>query len=352
MAKIAQSTRTARQDRILLLLERSSDGLREQEIADDLRLDRRVTNNYLRELEAQGRVYKEGFNWYLAPFRPLTPRKLNLEPEQAIVLYLAMRLFVKQSDRRVETAETLLYELANILSEDLNLTQDIVQVAKTLSDQPTEAGHEDILRTIARAYIYRRQVKILYAPYQNEPFETTLSPYLIEPASLGFATYVIGWSSLVGRLRTYKIERIQRAELLIHHEYTIPDDFPGLELLNNAWSIYYGEQTTRVVLRFHPSVVQRVQETHWRTSSQPTSDENLPGYLRLTFEVADTTDLKPWIRTWGANCEVLEPPELRDEMMGEARQFAELYGWNMHRSLEPDENDPLGLTNTLNDFFG
>ncbi len=336
MVKIAQSTKTARLERILLLLERSSDGLREQEIADDLRLERRVTNNYLRELEAQGHIYKEGINWHLAPYKPLTPRKLNLEPEQAIVLYLAMRLFVKQSDRRVETAETLLHELANILSEDLNLTQDIVQVARALSEQPHKAGHEDILRTIARAYIYRRQVKILYAPYQGEPFETTLAPYLIEPASLGFATYVIGWSSIVGAIRTYKIERVQRADLLIHHNYTIPDDFPGLDLLNNAWSIYYGEQTTHVVLRFHPSVVRRVQETHWRTSSQPTWDDELPDYLRLTFEVADTTDLKPWIRTWGANCEVLEPPKLRDEMMGEARKLARLYGWEAQQSNQPD----------------
>ncbi|NWG18454.1 MAG: WYL domain-containing protein [Chloroflexi bacterium] len=338
MAKIAQSTKTARLDRILLLLKRAPNGLKEQEIAKELGLERRAVNNYLRELEAKGYIYKDDICWHLVPYQPATPRQLHLEPEQAIVLYLAMRLFVKQSDRRVETAETLLYELANILNEDLNLSQDIVQVAKMLSYRPHSPDHEDVLKKVAQAYIYRRQIKILYQPYRGEPFETILSPYLIEPASLGFATYVIGLSSIVGAMRTYKIERIQRAHILFHHEYAIPDDFPGLDLLTNAWSIYYGEQTTRVVLRFHPDVTRRVLETNWRTSTDTSWDETHPGYLRLTFEVADTTDLKPWIRTWGANCEVLEPPELRDEMTGEARKLARLYGWelSLSQSGKPD----------------
>jgi CRISPR-associated endonuclease/helicase Cas3 len=81
------------------------------------------------------------------------------------------------------------------------------------------------------------------------------------------------------------------------------------------------------------------------------ADEERPDSVLLAFEVADTTDLKPWIRTWGANCEVLEPPALREEMMGEARHLAERYGWQTHRTKSANEDDPLGLTDTFNDFF-
>lgn len=55
----------------------------------------------------------------LSPFQRRIPRQLDINAEQAVVLYLAIRLFVKQSDRRMETAETLLMTLANILSDDL-----------------------------------------------------------------------------------------------------------------------------------------------------------------------------------------------------------------------------------------
>ena len=80
--------------------------------------------------------------------------------------------------------------------------------------------------------------------------------------------------------------------------------------MRHAYSIYYGDDVIPVTLRFHPQVTRRVLETHWRTAREPEWDAELPGYLRVTFEVADTTDLKPWIRTLGANCEVLEPREL------------------------------------------
>ena len=335
-----------------MLLRQYPDGLREQEIAETLHLGRRTTNNYLNLLEAQSKVYKESDGlWYVFPYQRVA-RSLALEPEQAAMLYLALRLFVKHSDKRVETAETLLLQFASILNEDLGLSDDLSRAARELSQRPHTANYEDILRTILRAYIYKRPVQIIYHPYRGEAFETILSPYLIEPSGIGFANYVIGHSSIVDGIRTHKIERIEHARILLHREYTIPADFPGADLLRNAFSIYYGEDVKRILLRFHPSVARRVQETNWRTAGQPEWDSENPGYLLLTFEVADTTDLKPWIRTWGANCEVLEPQILREEVIGEARRTAELYGWHVTRHASSSEEDDLGLTDTLNDFFG
>lgn len=323
--KLSESSRQERMERIVFLLQRYPDGLKQSEIADMLRLGSRAVNNYLWELEAQNKVFKEDTLWLASSLKTLIPRQLTLEPEQAALLYLAVRLFVKQSDKRVETAETMLYKLTAILSEDMGLDEQLSEAARELSERPHHPGYEDIFRTILRAYIYKRQVEILYHPYHGEPFETVLSPYLIEPSGIGFANYIIGHSSIVNAIRTHKIERIERARLLLRHEYSIPDNFRSAEILRNAFSIFYGEDVVNVVLRFHPSVARRVLETDWRTSLQPEWDDNNPGYLLVTFQVADTTDLKPWIRTWGANCEVLEPAELRDEMIGESRQLMRLY---------------------------
>lgn len=324
--KISEATRQARLNRVSMLLRQHPNGLREQEIATTLNIERRTMNNYLRELEARGQIYREDNGlWCWFPDQRIS-RQLALEPEQAALLYLALRLFVKQSDKRVETAETLLLQFAGILNEDLGLSDDLAQAARELSARAHVPHYEDTLRTILRAYIYKRQVQILYRPSRGEAFETILSPYLIEPSGIGFANYVIGHSSIVGALRTHKIERIERARLLVRQAYDVPADFPGTDLLRNSFSIYYGDDVQRVVLRFHPSVARRVQETNWPAALQPESDSQHLGYVLLTFEVADSTDLKPWIRTWGANCEVLEPQLLRDEMIGEARKLMRLYG--------------------------
>lgn len=46
------------------LLRRHYNGLRESEIAELTGLDRRRLNNYLRELQAKAKVYKDGREWY------------------------------------------------------------------------------------------------------------------------------------------------------------------------------------------------------------------------------------------------------------------------------------------------
>lgn len=342
MARVQDSIITQRKDRILRLLQAEFQ-LTEAEIATRLNLERRTVNNYLHELGA--RVEKEGHYWMLSPYHFRIPRHLDLDAEQVVMLYLAIRLFVKQSDRRSETAETLLATFAGILSEDLAAGEYFTQAMRDLAARPEVKAHEDILRTLARAMIQRRQVEIIYQPLQGREFKTNFSPYLLEPSGIGFATYAIGESSIVSALRTYKVERIISAKLL-QTTFAIPDDFPGLDLLRNAWSIYYGEQTVRVVLRFSPDVARRVRETHWRTASEPEADPDFPNSIRLSFEVADTTDLKPWIRTWGANVEVLEPQSLRDEMIEEVRKNASLYGWHVSHNA-PDSSDPNDLKDSL-----
>jgi predicted DNA-binding transcriptional regulator YafY len=328
--KTSHDDKEAKIERVYRLLRQEGDWMKESEISEILKIPQRTLNNYLRALEAEGKVVKEGMSWRLGDLQPKVLRQLKLEPEQAMVLYLAIRLFVKQSDKRNVDAENVLSALAEILSADAQLGQDISNAANELAQRPFQEGYSDIFRAVMRAYIYRCPIRIVYHPYRGESFETVFRPYLLEPSAIGFSTYMIGLSSRLGTLRTYKIERILHAEVLYRERYEIPQDFAGLALLQNAWSIFYGEETIAVTLRFHPDVARRVQETFWHPSQQAvTEDPEKTGYVLLRFAVADTTDLKPWIRTWGANCEVLEPQSLRDELRGEARRFAELYGWNL-----------------------
>lgn len=321
--------------RVQALLKRYPDGLKTSEIAETLGFERRTTNNYLTDLERQGQVFKDGQRWCLLPTENFVAAPLDLLPEEAMTLYLGMRLLVKQSDRRNGTAETLLMTLAHILDQHLHLGDGLEAAAKLLTERPYQPGYEDIYRLMMQAYLYQRVVRIVYQPYRGKSFETEFHPYLFEPSAIGFSIYVLGYSQIVDAWRTYKLERIERVKLT-HAEYQISPDFNGLDILRNAWSIYYGEETVRVVLRFHPEVVKRVLETQWHPSQGDWADKEIPGYHCLSFDIADTTDIKPWIRTWGAMCEVLEPEELRVEMQGHVRQMMAIYGIKSSNSDKPD----------------
>jgi predicted transcriptional regulator len=65
MARLREGERSIKTDQIKQTLNQHDFGIRETEIASELGWDRRTVNNYLRELKKQGRVYKEGWSWFI-----------------------------------------------------------------------------------------------------------------------------------------------------------------------------------------------------------------------------------------------------------------------------------------------
>lgn len=348
MAKVDGETIKESRERVYLTLRRYPMGLRESELADVLRQDRRTLHNYLKALETEGKIYKDRLLWVALPYDQAQLRRFDLSPEEAMTLYLATRLFVRQNDKRNEPAETALMKLAAALVGDAGAGNEIHQAALELSRRPDDGAYNRIFRTMMQAYLYRRVVRITYEPARGRPFPTDFAPYLLEPSAIGFTTYAIGHSAIVNALRTYKLERVREAELT-RQEYAIPRDFPGLEILRNAWSIIHGEDLVQVTLRFSPAVRKRVLETHWHPSQETADDPAKPGYLTWKAQVADTTDMLPWVRGWGADCEVLEPKELRETLMGEAKAMAERYGWQVRLY---ESGDRTSLADTFTEFFG
>ncbi len=324
MPRIKAETKERRKERIWMLV-RQHNGIRQIELADLSGFDNRTVNNYLNELEYEGKVYKEGVLWFEQEFKKMELRRFEMHPEEAYTLYLAARLFVKQSDKRNEYAETALYRLAEVLKSDVPVSPNIQEAARKLAEREDQPGYHDIFQTLIRAYLRRQKVRLIYKPLWRDSFETTFEIYLIEPSAIGFSTYVIGYSFLTGGLRSYKLSRIESVEVLQDDTYAIPEEFPGLSIFDTAWSIITGEETTRVLLRFSDRVAARVLETNWHPSQDHEWDEEKPGFLRWWVDVADTTDISPWIRGWGADVEVLGPEKLREAVMQTSRDLGKIY---------------------------
>jgi predicted DNA-binding transcriptional regulator YafY len=141
---------------------------------------------------------------------------------------------------------------------------------------------------------------------------------------VGQAVHVIGFREPPAGLRTLKIERIERIELTAE-KYQIPDDFHPEELLKYAWGIWYTEEEPyEVVLKFSPRVVRRVGETRWHRTEQVTPQED--GSLLWQAWIAEPLEMLPWIRGWGADCEVVAPQKLRNELAMEAEKLKRVYG--------------------------
>ena len=149
----------------------------------------------------------------------------------------------------------------------------------------------------------------------------------------------------LNQLRTFKLERIQHAELLKKSPFEIPADFDGPALLKKAWGVMYGdEECVEVQLRFTSWVEQRVKETLWHPSQQIA---DTPDGCVMTVQIGDTLEIENWIRGWGADCEVLKPTTLREKIAKQVRRLAHMYGVLQPSPPKPPDEPDNDLLSTF-----
>jgi len=341
------STKAARLLQIESLLAAHPEGLTPAEIARRLDVHRSSVGRYLPDLPKHIFVDDlDGDRWKIDRQADLLNVRLNLH--EALAIHLAARLMATRSDKHSPHAAAALRKLGIALerlaprvSQHLKLSADAMDDAA----QRHDAAYLGVLETLTLAWAEGRKVRLWHrhAP-SGQVHVYVFAPYFIEAYAVGQTAHVIGFREPPDALRTLKIERIERAELL-RERYTIPEDFDPRHLLADAWGIWYtDEEPVEVVLRFHPRVAARVRETRWHRSEQV--EEQPDGSLLWRARIAEPLEMLPWIRGWGADVEVVGPKELRETLIGEAKALAERYGWYVY-SRPADQPSSV-----VADFFG
>jgi predicted DNA-binding transcriptional regulator YafY len=272
--------------------------------------------------------------WRIDRAHYISSIRVNLH--EALVLYLAARRAARQTRIAQPHAAGALEKLAATLRQPM--TERLVRAAGSLLEQPPNPERVQVMETIALGWAEQRKLRILHRSLSARHSNTfTICPYLIEPSLWSDGAYLIGASEGWKELATFKIERIEQAELT-RETFELPQDFDEQELLRYAWGIWYaqGEPVT-VKLRFAAGeAARRLQESTWHPTQQV--EILADGGCLWTAQVAEWQEMLPWVRGWGADCEVLEPRELREVMMGITRAMAEQYGWEVSPKAT-DAND-------------
>lgn len=311
-----------RNQAIINLLLDFPDGLRPAEIARRLDVNRSTISRYT-NLPACIFQDEEG-RWRVD--RARLPIEIEFSLDEALAVHLATRMLATRTDRQNPHAASAIQKLskatarmAPLISRSLRLSAERIEEATLRDDLYRQA-----LETLARAWAESRKVRILHRSMRtNELAEFILRPYFIEPNAIGQSTYVIGARDPDGALRTLKIERIEGVELL-DERYVIPEDFDAPNLLSSAWGIWLSDQNpVEIRLRFSARVARRVCETRWHSSER--LKELADGGVEWIASLAEPREMLPWIRGWGADVEVLAPPELREMMLEELRHLNALY---------------------------
>jgi predicted DNA-binding transcriptional regulator YafY len=301
------------------------EGMTQAEIARRLQVNRSTINRYIPDLPKHIYIELDGC-WKIDRTADLINVRLNLH--EALAVHLAARLLATRMDRQNPHAASALRKIGIAMERwAARISQHVLQSADVMDEaaQRHDPVYLQALEKLTLAWAEQRKVQIWHRKEANGAVNMhVFSPYFIEPYAVGQTTHVIGFSDNRSAVRTFKIERIERVEMLLE-TYAIPEAFDPRDLLADAWGIWYTDcEPVEIVLKFHPRVSQRVKETRWHRSQQ--LEELSDGFLLWRGWVAEPREMLNWIRGWGADCEVVEPESLREAVRDEAQRLMAIYG--------------------------
>ncbi|MCA9961704.1 MAG: transcriptional regulator [Anaerolineales bacterium] len=316
MTRLANRTARLREIEELLLM--TPDGLSAVEISQRLDVNRRTIYRDLEFLEEEGvPLWQEDGRYGINRTSYLANVRLTFH--EAMSLVMAGLLLSRTVDAQNPHVISVLRKLAGILPASLltHLERAIDRVRAYSGGQREVA----VLEALAESWGTGRKVKVGYrSPRSGALRPRIIAPYAIEPTPSGF--YVICHDDWSDELRTFKLDRLESAAVL-KERYTIPESFDLEAHLATGWRIMAGDEQNEVVLRFSSVIASRVNERQWHPSQviEPLAE----GGCVLRVWVAQPLEMQPWIRSWGAEVEVLSPAWLRQQIADELRQAVAHY---------------------------
>jgi predicted DNA-binding transcriptional regulator YafY len=191
----------------------------------------------------------------------------------------------------------------------------------SLRDPAEAAGDPDVLHACLDALIAGRKLPIRYlAAASGEITERTVRPYHLVHHDGGW--HLIAHCELRNAVRDFALVRTEltgpATEPFARDPAFDPDAY-----LEASFGIFHGPGRHQVVLRFTPFRARWVRHQRWHREQE--MEEHADGSLTLRFPASHFPEVKMEILKFGADCEVLAPAALRQEIAAETARLTALY---------------------------
>ena len=316
----------ARQWQLIQRLARSRSGVGLDELAEDLNCVRRTVYRDLDALMYAGfpvvseRRDSHVYYRFLESFRlgdvPFTP------DEVLALAFGADLLRTLEGTVFHDSIQSALAKIRSGLGPELGAYLERLADSFRVLPGPHKryAEFRETIQTLNDAVLRHTRVLIRYRTGSTGTVRSRmLDPYRVWYRSGGL--YVIGHDHHSEEIRTFAIDRIRKIEETTER-FQIPSSFDFDTYTASSFGVI-AEPATHVKIRFAKAVRTFVEERTWHPSQQV---ETLSGgAVLLTMEVGDTTELRSWVLSFGADAEVFEPDSLRQEIAEELGKAARLY---------------------------
>ncbi len=306
-----------------------------EDLAQELNIDRRSVYRIIELIEELGfPIYDEAIpferrkRWKLEEtyLKKLPNIKL---PEIKITISEIMSLYVLKSEaglfkgtdieRHVNSAfeKISLFLPEAVFGQLKKIKALFVPSSKLAKDY---AGKEDIIEELMRAMLERKTCYVQYHSfYDDKQKDFKIDPLHFFENKGGL--YLFVKATTFGDILTLAVERIQDITKT-DTSFEYPKDFDPQEFLESAFDIVYGDPIA-VKIWFSADQARYIKERQWSRSQKIEDQED--GSIILSMKTSGRWDVMRWVLSYGADAKILEPEELRNNMIEELHSAVAKY---------------------------
>jgi predicted DNA-binding transcriptional regulator YafY len=214
----------------------------------------------------------------------------------------------------------LLARLTGLLGTAENPIEEVQRRIRIMT-VGARAFHLDHFQAVGSALLRRKRLVIRYhARGTDEVTEREVSPQRLIHYRDNW--YLDAWCHLRDGLRAFSVDAIEHAEILDKRSKDVSDKRLD-DVLGSGYGIFSGENVHWAHLSFTPERARWVATERWHPNQTGQLLEDGSYELRVPYN--DDRELIMDIMKYGADCTVLEPPELIDRVAKELARAARQY---------------------------
>ena len=330
---MAQGKQLARQWQILRILENHRYGISLEDLSERAEVTRRTIERDLScfvemGFPIQSEVRDNGKKLWRLKSHFLESDTLIFSPTEIISFYLANKLINPLAGTCLGDGwEEFLKKLHSILPQTvLDHFSELEETLYVKSSQSSKPVPNTFLENIRKAIRDQKVIKIEYFRDSSEGvLAITLHPYGLIVYENGF--YVIGYSEEVQDMRTYKLQRMQSVELT-KKMFKKPEDFSLEKCTKGSFGIFYDKNKKPFTVRceFRGWAARIVREQRWHRTQVIEKEEG--DMILASFLLNTTEEFKRWVLGFGPLAKVVEPGNLKKEIIDLYKRSLENYGGN------------------------
>ncbi len=313
-----------------------SNGVSIREIEEDLNVSRRTAYRHINMVEDLGFLVEQFDDqvsnvkrWRLdKKYCRKTPLldlpDVRLGPQELIALILLrgesrifqgteLELYIDSAFDKIENMAPA--GMGSALEKYRPLILMNVRLSKSLE------GKEQVVETLTDAMLERKTCRVKYHSFMDDREKTfKIAPLHFFEHNGGLYIFVNAPS--FDKILTLAVERINEIDINEDDIFEYPADFDPDALLSGAFGVVF-DDNINVKIWFSASQARYIRERQWASGQKIT--ENSDGSVILEMRISGRYEIKRWVMGYGPDAQVLEPIDLRKEIVQDVVKMVERY---------------------------